>query len=240
MSNEFRQPQEITIGILYATFVLAIGAYFNYVTPYDSNPTIAPSMIQLLLWVLLYLPLGFMVMLAKWNVADFGFSITTNLGLAVLFIVPVCGLTTWGIQASWLSLIIESFARTGEEIFFRGFLFVLLLKLFAAKRKPWVWAVLISSVLFTFVHTQTFQPDFFASGTVYVIIERFFNLLLVAVLLALLRHWTQSILPSAIIHSTLVSGIFTIPFCFLIYATIVFIAYLRKEKVLLFMKTERP
>lgn len=241
MSNKFRQPQEIAIGILYAAFVLAIGAYFNYVIPYDSNPTIAPSMIQLLLWVLLYLPLGLMVMIAKWDVADFGFSITTNLGLAILFIIPVCGATTWGVQASWLSAIIESFARTGEEIFFRGFLFVLLLKIFAAKRQPWVWAVLISSVLFAFVHTQTFQSDFFAKraeSSTYVVIERLFNLLLIAVFLALLRHWTQSILPSAIIHSTLAAGIFTIPFCFLIYAIIVFIAYLRKEKVLLFMKPE--
>jgi membrane protease YdiL (CAAX protease family) len=239
MSNKFRQPQEITIGTLYAAFVLAIGAYFNYVTPYDSNPTIVPSMIELLLWVLLYLPLGLMVMVAKWDVADFGFSITTNLSLAILFIVPVCSSITWGIQSSWLSAIIESFARTGEEIFFRGFLFALLLKVFAAKKKPWIWAVLISSVLFTFVHAQTFQPDFFANraeSRAYVVIERLFNLLLIAVFLALLRHWTQSILPSAIIHGTLASGIITIPFCFLIYAIIVFIAYLRKEKVLLFIK----
>jgi len=93
----------------------------------------------------------------------------------------------------------------------------------------------ISSLLFALVHTQIFQSDYLAaygSGpAVYRIFNRLFNIFLIALLLALLRQWTQSILPGALIHSYLQAGIFTLPVCLLIYTAIALWAYARGEVV---------
>ncbi|HIE55433.1 MAG TPA: CPBP family intramembrane metalloprotease, partial [Chromatiaceae bacterium] len=93
----------------------------------------------------------------------------------------------------------------------------------------------ISSLLFALVHTQIFQSDYLAaygSGpAVYRIFNRLFNIFLIALLLALLRQRTQSILPGALIHSYLQAGIFTLPVCLLIYTAIALWAYARGEVV---------
>jgi len=238
MFSTFWQSNEkgIRIGILYTCLLLALGAYFNYAMPYDPNPVMSPSIMQLMLWTFTYVPLGIFVVIANWNVTEFGFCVTRSVGLALIIIIPLCGSMAWNIQIPWQSALIEAFARTGEEIFFRGFLFALLLKIFNVKTKPWIWAVLISALLFALVHTQTFQASFldnYGSGPIiYRIFERLLNIFLLGVFFALLRHWTQSIFPGAIIHSLFQGGIFTLPFCFIIYASITLWAYVRKESVM--------
>jgi uncharacterized protein len=212
-----------------------LGAYLNYTLPYDNNPVASPGVMYLILWTLLYVPVGIFVVITNWNVTEFGIHITRNLGLAIIIIIPLCSLITWNIRIPWQIALIEAFARTGEEIFFRGFLFTLLLKIFNTKIKPWGWAVLISALLFSLVHTQTFQASFldnYGSGPIaYKIIERLLNVFVFGVGLAILRYWTHSILPGGIIHSILQGGILTLPFCFIIYVIISCWAFARKESV---------
>jgi membrane protease YdiL (CAAX protease family) len=236
-TNKLWQNREkgIGVGIFYAVFVLALGAYLNYSTPYDSNPATYPQAIQFILWALLYVPIGLMVAIAKWNVTEFGFHIKPILGLVTVFIILWCGTTVWSVQIRWQYAFFEAFARTGEEIFFRGFLFALLLKIFKEKPKPWIWAVSVSAILFSLIHTQTFQASFldsYGSGsTTYKITERLLNVFLLALFLALLRHWTNSILPGAIIHSMIQGGIVALPFCLGIYGIITLWAFFRKEGI---------
>ena len=240
MSSIFWQSNEKRIGILYTGLLLTLGAYFNYAMPYDANPVTSLTTLQFILWTLLYVPLGIFVVFANWNVTEFGFYVTRGLGLALIIIIPLCGALFWRMQTPWYSALIEAFARTGEEIFFRGFLFALLLKIFSTKTRPWIWAVLISSLLFALVHTQIFQAAYlnsYGSGPIfYRIFERLFNVFLIGVFIALLRHWTQSVFPGAIIHNFLTGGLITLPFCFVIYASITLWAYIRKEDVFLMAK----
>jgi membrane protease YdiL (CAAX protease family) len=146
----------------------------------------------------------------------------------------------WNIRIPWQAALIEAFARTGEEIFFRGFLYALLLKIFNTEMKPWRWAVLISAMLFSLIHTQTFQASFldnYGSGPIaYKIIERLLNLFMAGVGLAFLRHWTHSILPGAMLHSVLQGGIMTLPFCLFFAVIITFWAFVRKENVMFAVK----
>lgn len=234
-TNKSWRNRENEIGILYAIFVLALGAFFNYSMPYDSNPAIYPQITQFVSWVLLYVPIGLMVGIARWNVTEFGFHIKPVLGLVAVILILLCGAITWGVQIHWQFAFFEAFARTGEEIFFRGFLFTLLLKIFSRKTNPWNWAILISALLFSLVHTQTFQTSFldnYGSGsTAYKIIERLLNVFLIGLFLALLRHWTNSILPGAIMHGMIQGGIVTLPFCLGIYGIITLWAFVRKENV---------
>jgi membrane protease YdiL (CAAX protease family) len=223
------------IGILYTVVVFALSVYFNYSMPYDSNPATYPQATQFVLWALLYVPIGFMVVIARWNIIEFGFQIKSPLGLATVILILLCGAITWDVQIHWQYAFFEAFARTGEEIFFRGFLFALSLKIFSRKTKPWIWAVLVSAFLFSLVHTQTFQTSFldnYGSGsTAYKIIERLLNVFLIGLFLLLLRYWTNSILPGAIMHSMIQGGIVTLPFCLGITGIITLWAFVRKENV---------
>jgi len=144
---------------LYATVVLAFAGFLNYTEPYSSDPVTTPILWQLILWGALYLPIVILPIVAGLKVTDFGFTLNPLLALAVSLIVTICAFWSPTAIVTWRSALIEAFARTGEEIFFRGFLFVLFSEIFRNKRRPWLWAAIVSSMLFALAHTQTFQPQ---------------------------------------------------------------------------------
>lgn len=224
----------VILGIGYACLLTVIAGYVNYVTPYDSSPTLYPDTWQIILWVASYFPLALPIF-ADWKIKDFGFSISPVLILSSIFLGMLCASFTAAITNTWYGGFLEAFARTGEEFFFRGFLFFLLLKVFDKKPHAWIWAVIGSSLAFTAVHTQRFQASVIAQlGTdpvVFIVAQELLNIFLVALGLAMLRHWTKSILPGAIVHSLIKTGIVGLPFAFVIYALITYWAYRRKESI---------
>ncbi len=230
-------------ALLYATVVILLGAYANYSHPYSSDPVATANFWTLFLWGLLYvpvivLPLATTANTAKpWRVTDFGFTLNAFMAVVSVVCVLLTALKTSSI--TWTSAILEALARTGEEVFFRGFLLALFTRLFAQRRHPRRWAILLSALIFTLMHTQTFRPEFRdwygspLAPLTYRIIERLLNLFLTALVLALLCIWTRSVLPVAILHSALNSSILTLPFVLLIYGSIAFWAHKRGEQVVL-------
>jgi len=222
---------------LYALVVILLGGYLNYVTPYSAGPTTSPGLAGWLLWGLLYLPLIALPLLAKMNISELGFTLNPVLLLVFLLIISVCFFVTQANKVNWAAAGIEAFARTGEEFFFRGFLFTFFVALFRFKRWSWLWAALLSSLLFTAVHTQTFQPVMLSqlgwpqTPLAVVIVDRFINVFTAALAIACLRAWTRSILPGAVIHSMINgAGILAVPFVLVIYAAGLLWAYCRGEK----------
>jgi membrane protease YdiL (CAAX protease family) len=222
---------------LYAVSVLALGSYLNYTEPYSPGPVTTPILWQLILWVSLYLPVIVLPLAAHWKVTDFGFSLNPNLAIAALLITLLCAVMTNAIAATWGSGILEAFARTGEEVFFRGFLIAFFIRLFDNKRRSWLWAAIVSSILFALVHTQTFQQSYLGTlgspytPAIFTIIQRLLNVFIIGFVLALLRVWTRSILPSAIAHGIINCNILALPFVLVIYGLITFWAYRRGEQV---------
>lgn len=225
---------------LYAAIYLAVMGFLNYTLPYSSEAvnTLEPGI--LIAWGLLYLPVIILPIAARWEVTEFGFTLNPFLLLAFALIIPLISFCAWsntGAENTWLSGALEAFARTGEEVFFRGFLFALFIRLYDSKSRPWVWAVIASSILFTLIHTQTFQPSFLnnygssSAPDIYKIAERLLNVFGIAIVIALLRAWTHSILPGAAVHSFLNGGIQTLPFVLIIYFLAVFWAHKRGEPV---------
>lgn len=195
--------------------------------------------LALILWGSCYLPVMILPIVAGWKITEFGFTLNPFLALTALLIVVMCAYITSSGMVTWQSALIEAFARMGEEIFFRGFLFVLCTELFRNKRRPWLWAAIASSIFFALAHTQTFQPGYFARygspdmSVGYQIAERLLNLFGLALVFTLLRVWTHSILPGAIMHAFSKAGIITLPFVLLIYGVLTFWAYWRAEPVIL-------
>ena len=222
---------------LYAAILLAIGGYLNYTEPYSSGPVTTPILWQLIFWASLYLPVIVLPIAARWKVSDFGFALSPNLTIAALMVTLFCATITNAIAATWGSGIMEALARTGEEVFFRGFLITFFIRLFYNKRRPWLWAAIISSILFALMHTQTFQQSYLSTygspydPVIFTIIQRLLNVFGMGLVLALLRVWTRSILPGAIAHSIISSNILALPFVLVIYGLITFWAYRRGEQV---------
>ena len=147
----------------YVLIVLLIGGYLNYVTPYSGEPETNPKLWMIIIWCSFYLPVIILPLVAKRNVSDFGFTFTPQLAIGFVLIFLMCAPTINVNRATWGGAAIEAFARTGEEIFFRGFVFDIIYRLFSNRRRPWLWAVIVSSILFTAAHTHTFQQSFLIS-----------------------------------------------------------------------------
>ncbi|ACB84632.1 CPBP family intramembrane glutamic endopeptidase [Natranaerobius thermophilus] len=214
------------IGIVYVILFIIYAGILNYFSWADGvveqlNP------IYVISWILLYLPFLYYSFFRKekdWSISDFGFVINYQvfITVAVYMIFIILNFELFSFK-DWQSSGIEIFARTGEEVFFRGYLYVLLLRIFKYTEKPWVWAVLISSLAFAAVHTQTLLPDYGAN---------MFDIFILAIVLALLRKWTESLLPAILIHVTL-RTIFEADFFVVIlsitwYFIFVLLAYSRK------------
>lgn len=235
--NQANKGNWLLWGGLYATILLALICYLNYTEPYSSGPVTTPILWQLILWGLLYIPVIVLPIVAHWKVTNFGFTLSLNLGLAIILVTTLCAGITNMIEISWRSSILEAFARTGEEVFFRGFLFDLFIRLFSSKRRPWLWAAFASSLLFALAHTQTFQQSYLSqygspfASAIYQVVERLLNVFGIGLVLALLRVWTRSILPGAIAHSIIKSNILALPFVLVIYGFAIFWAYRRGEQV---------
>lgn len=236
MKTKFWQNWEkgLAVGVVYAIAVLILGGVLNYTLPYNSAPETSPSAVVWLAWAALYIPPVLMTTAGKWKISDFGIHINRRMAFAGIAILAAFGLMVRNFQITWQSAAIEAFARTGEELFFRGFLYALLLKLFHARKWPWLWAAVVSSILFAAVHTQYFQSSFLVSTSGISagnnILGRLLNVFMSGLLIALLRYWSDSILPGALIHAGLMGGILTTPFTLLIYALLLAWAWIRKEK----------
>jgi membrane protease YdiL (CAAX protease family) len=230
-------------GSLYATIVFLFGCYINFTEPYSPGPVTTPTLLELFLWGLLYVPVIVAPFIATWKITEFGFTIYPFLFLGCILVLALCGSIGEMPGVTWGSAFWEAFARTGEEVFFRGFVYFLILRLFSDRKRPWLWAVIGSSIIFTFAHTQAFYLNHQSiisypsiSAPVYIIGE-FINLFLTSIVLALLRAWTHSVLPGAIMHGLLQGGILTLPFVLIIYSLFILWAHLRGEKVIFWQWT---
>ena len=162
-------------------------------------------------------------LVARWKLREFGFTVNTRVILFVFlslvvgtyfFVKGITDTGTWGYS------LIEAFARTGEKLYFRGFTYVLVLKLVKHK-KNWLWAVILSSLAFTLVHTQVLLPEYRTS---------FSQVFITALFLAYVRHITDSLLPGVTIHCFLKGGPSSVLFGWTIYALFVSVSYFKDEK----------
>ena len=229
--------RSLALAALYAFLLLAVGATLNLIAPYDPEPGRSLSLSAYLLWGASYLPLAVLPAVWNWRIAEFGFVISPRMLVGSMFLLAICTPMTALKMPSFQASLAEAFARTGEEIFFRGFLFLLAMSAFRKCKRPWLLAVLVTSVCFIAVHTQTFQSGYFSPEELSqaphyaLVLQRLLNLSLIATALGLLRHLTGSVLPGAIAHTALNAGIGAALGSLFIYAMVVVIARGRGEAV---------
>ena len=216
IKETFREEKIYFYGSIYVVLSIIVFGIINYFT-WSPGVVTELSVFFLLCWLSLYLPMIVFNKSAGWKIDTFGFVLNKRVGTVVALSLL---LGAWlyvkepeiRMFDQWHYSLIEAFARVGEELYFRGFIYLLALRLFKTKKKPHLWAILLSSIAFTVMHTQSFLPE---NGTP---ISQVF---LLALLLAYLRHTTDSLLPGITIHCLLKGNLLGILFGWAIYALFV-------------------
>lgn len=214
----------LLIGSIYTLLMIVYAAIINYLSWSPQNEIDPWMPIFLATWLILYIPLFIFPRWAGWNLSGFGIRLDP-LVFSLSLIIVVAGLGCSAIQQNTsIQLgLIEGFARGGEELFFRGFVYQLVLKICGSKTHPRVWAVLVSSLLFALVHTQTFLPDNHTD---------MFNIFLLGAIFASIRALTGSVLPAMVAHAAFRGGMLGMISAVLIYMLLLAIARWRGEEVI--------
>ncbi len=207
---------DVRVALLYTAAVTVLGAVVNAVTAYTPDTSDALTVWHGLFWGLLYVPVMVWPFLYRWPLKDIGFGLTPWALVAAVLMGGVCGGLVGGKPGfSLLDSSVEAVARVGEELFFRGFLYALLLRMAAGRQRPWIWAVLGSAVVFMAVHTTAFRPEYVATlgdqPVGWIILDRLLNVLGLALVFGLIRAGTRSIWPSALAHSLSGGGVGALP-----------------------------
>jgi membrane protease YdiL (CAAX protease family) len=208
------------LGIVYIAIITITAAIANYFTWHAQFSSILLQItvfvLGIMMWIAFYVPMYIFIKRDAWEIRDFGFVI--NKRLIILSVVLVLFIMTkLKLSFSFVffyMILLEAIARTGEELFYRGFIYSFVLKLLNKKQNSWLWAVVISSLLFAIVHTQTFLPDNSLNIP---------SIFISALLLGLLRHWTNSILPGVIIHTVSNGGLLCMLIGILVYLIILIV-----------------
>lgn len=212
IKETLRNEKIYLFGSIYVILSIIAMGIINY---FSWSPGVVTelSVFGLLLWGSLYLPMIFFNYFADWKISEFGFVLNKRVGI-VIALSLLLGVWLYIREPEiwmfdkWYYSLIESFARVGEELYFRGFIYLLVLKLFKAEKKPHLWAIILSSIAFTFMHTQSFLPE---NGT------PIFQIFLLALFFAYLRDKTDSLLPGITIHCLLKGNLLGILFGWAIY-----------------------
>lgn len=236
LSHRSSEKKWLIVSGIYSILLLLTAGVVNFIVPHSHDPSGAMAWQAYILWAALYLPVLILPVFSGWKMQELGFSFGAQVAVVSVIIMGICSLIVFSNQLPWRVAAREAFARTGEEVFFRGFLYYYIARLFIKTKRPWLWAILITSFLFTMVHTQAFQPGSLSSSgypadTTLYSIEELGNIFLIGVVVGAMRAWTHSILPAAIIHCLLNGGVFTLPFVLVIYSCFLFLNRLLAKPV---------
>ena len=219
-----KSDRSLLIGIIYVIFICSVGGLVNHYNEELADIGWISTLLPYVIWTLLYLPLVYFVAKGRWNIKDFGFKLNIeSIILSIIIILFFAFFKTETIKNNlyFTKIISEAFARTGEEVFFRGFVYLLIIKLFSGKKHISIWAIILSSIIFAVIHTQPGRE--FAGLSLFITVVG---------LLAIPRWLTNSILPCVVIHLLMNSSLITAVIGIMIFLIIIFIGLIRGENVI--------
>ena len=151
-------------------------------------PTAAAEIaIVILLYPLMWGPAFVTVHTQERRLAEYGLGLNVKVFLGAVLTAMFLLVWPWS-NNSVAKSVLEAYARTSEELLFRGFLIGELRRLFKNNRRENMWAVFVSSLVFAGMHTH--------HGLRLMILRTLPN----SVWLGLIAVWTDSILLPIAIH----------------------------------------
>jgi hypothetical protein len=229
---EWKMFRSLSYNVRGLAFLLAyttIGATLNYLRAKQADLPETSSFIFLtigwmvisLFYLFIYLALIYSIRHWDWTLDEWGFNLRgrawISIGVSMLSLA-----FAWSIisppnlevnlrdvfsQLSTPLLLFQGYARTAEELLYRGFALILFKRIFRRLGYSSVIAVLLSSLMFSFVHTHRLGdiPQLF---------------IFTSIPLASFTLWTQSISLAVVLHSIAggghIGGLFGMLFFFLV------------------------
>lgn len=194
LNTHFQNKWTKKFGIVY---IIASTIIFAIVNFYFYGKSVGVGLIPFIL-LSLYAPALLYLKYEKWNHEDFG--VVLNLRMIIItLILAIPMVVSYSKEISKSLDILSIIIRFGEELFYRGFLFQYFFMIFRNKRYPVIRTILLSSLCFALVHTQTFLPT-----NNLTMIDIFIS----AVGFATIRYYTKSILTPVVLHCISDGGVF--------------------------------
>lgn len=195
--------KSIKVGIVYSIFVLVLSTcvtlFMNY---YGEDYQELGNVINFIFILLFFIPLLIFKDNSDYMLEKLGFKVSWESVIITFCIVLLLSIATGFNSTTELTIgskIIEGIARTGEEFFFRGFIYLIILRLFKNEKHKNVSAMILSSLIFTIAHTEIFLGTYHFG-----FFNMFFNTFIT---FAVIRHFSKSLLPVVAIHTFMNGGI---------------------------------
>jgi len=212
-ANRYRMNRYEKIGLLFLLVYTLIGSVLNGWISHRYTPETLGVMgwiFVVMFMSLPYIAIGHSVWRWQWTLDELGFRLRGTAWIAILLSVLVIVMPLiFGTAPGNVSplLIYEGYARTAEEVLFRGFALVLFSKIFS-RRSGWpFWAIGLSSALFALPHIPMFPQDV---GPLFML----------SVILASFTLWTRSLSFAFALHSFWDGGPIEALWALLIYLAI--------------------
>ncbi len=217
--------KSIKLGIIYSFLVLILSTCVTlFMYHYGEDYQELGIIVKLIFILLFFLPLLIFKDNNNFLLEELGFKFNWRSVIITFCIVLFLSLATGFQTATELafgSKIIEGIARTGEEFFFRGFIYLIILQLFKNEKHKNLSAMILSSLIFTIAHTEIFLGTYHFG-----FINMFFNTFIT---FAIVRHFSKSLLPVVAIHTFMNGGIASCIIGIMITSIIIYINH-TKEK----------
>jgi hypothetical protein len=207
-------------GLIFLIGFSVFGAFLNYINFLDKLSTYLTQAIQTIpivviihwsVFLLIFVPIYWMfyhsVRKWDWSLDEWGFGLKKKawigIGLSIIVILIIVfqmqkQKTAMVTDSSHFSIFfIISYARVAEELMYRGFALILLRRLFKKYKYGTLYAIFLSSALFTIVHTHKLESALsqYVGGS-----------LLITVITALTGSISFAIIYHAIAGGGLISG----------------------------------
>jgi membrane protease YdiL (CAAX protease family) len=193
----------IKLGIAYAVTVILLSSIITiFMHDSGSKDLVVTNGLKVTYILLFFLPLALFNGSKEFTLTELGFKFNWRSVIISLCIVLILSIAT--LQNSVMAFklgfsIVEGIARTGEEFFFRGFIYLISLQIFKEKKNRNIIAMVLSSLIFTFAHTEIFLGTY-----QFGFLNMFFNTFIT---FAVLRHYSKSLLPVVTIHTYMNGGL---------------------------------
>lgn len=193
-----RELRFCVIYLIVTMIVFMIGNLLEYY--YLSKFKIIDVLVEFFVAIIYFIPLFYCNIKCKWNRFNLGFNF--NVKSIIITIMLLCvflyKLGDLRYKNSFTFSINEGILRCGEEFYFRGFIYFLILKIYENYPSKNSKAMIISSVLFTLGHSTIFIGVYPLD-----IFSMFISTFLA---FATLRYYTKSLLPEIAMHTYLNGG----------------------------------
>lgn len=225
MKNYFIS-KPIKFGIVYALTVIILSSFITiFMHYYGKDYQVVSNGLKVTFILLFFLPVAIFNGSKEFTLAELGFKFNWRsmmISFCIILVLSIATIQNTDFEFKLGFSIVEGIARTGEEFFFRGFIYLIILRIFKERKNKNIIAMVLSSMIFTVAHTEIFLGTYHFG-----FFNMFFNTFIT---FAILRHYSKTLLPVVTFHTYMNGGLISSIVGMLIILCIMYINQLNEKR----------